>query len=108
MNIHQITATTNTEVPAQGAKTFDRYWMTHFLIIGPSPDQPVAARLVLRKARVTDTGLELLSIDHPDGAPIEVSIADLLAAAATDPALAQLVNDTLQTVDAIAKSMELI
>ena len=100
-----INATTPTIIPAEGAKTYDKYWVTSVNIMGRDPGQPVRAVATLRKARILESGEYELS---PNDSEVRLVIKDLYGTAAGNADLAAVVSGVITQIQTLAAAQNLI
>lgn len=93
-----IIAPTPTNVPASDAKTYDKFWLKHFVIMANDPSGKVIVTAILHKARESGGVWELSPVDSD----IVIRVSDFDAAAVADPEMAAIKESLLYKVKEVA------
>jgi hypothetical protein len=97
-----ITSDTATTVVVNGvSKTYDSWWISAMTINAADPNKAVKVNAVFRKCSRDETGVGTYS---PVDKAATYQVDDLFALAATDPAIASLVDTLISTIGALAKT----
>jgi hypothetical protein len=95
MSIPVLASANPVTVPA---KVYDRVWVQEVVIAAPDPNGDATARICLRNFCVTDGVAEL-----EPAAGVWLEVKDVLAGAAADPALAEVVQAIMAYVAKVGR-----